>query len=76
MLPCKRFIHHSFLINNTIYQQKFEIMPVIIPENYFPGDDPAKTPLVNWRSHANLLFLNWLNYYVYQSTPYDIKKIG
>jgi homoserine O-succinyltransferase len=41
-----------------------------IPKNYFPGNDPSKTPNVKWRSHANLLFSNWLNYYVYQQTPY------
>ncbi len=46
-----------------------------IPENYFPNDDDTKEPIVNWRSHANLLFYNWLNYFVYQSTPYDISKI-
>lgn len=46
-----------------------------VPQNYFPNDDPAKMPLVSWRSHANLLFSNWLNYYVYQETPYDINKI-
>jgi len=42
-----------------------------VPKNYFPNDDPNKAPLVTWRSHANLLFLNWLNYYVYQLTPFD-----
>ncbi|HBS85664.1 MAG: homoserine O-succinyltransferase [Bacteroidetes bacterium GWF2_38_335] len=47
-----------------------------MPVNYFPGDDPAKPPLVRWRSHANLLFSNWLNYYVYQETPYDIKMVA
>lgn len=46
-----------------------------VPENYFENDDPAREPLVRWRSHANLLFCNWLNYYVYQTTPYDINKI-
>jgi len=45
------------------------------PKNYFENDDPANKPIVNWRSHANLLFSNWLNYYVYQETPYDIHKI-
>ena len=45
------------------------------PKNYFPGDDPSKAPIVSWRSHANLLFANWLNYYVYQETPYDLSKI-
>ena len=46
-----------------------------VPENYFPGDDPSQPPLVTWRSHANLLYMNWLNYFVYQSTPYDINTI-
>ena len=46
-----------------------------IPQNYFIDDDPSKPPRVVWRSHANLLFANWLNYYVYQETPYDITKI-
>ena len=46
-----------------------------IPENYFPGDDDTKPPLIKWRGHATLLFSNWLNYFVYQATPYDIMKI-
>ena len=49
--------------------------PIEIPYNYFPNDDPTKPPMVSWRAHANLLFSNWLNYFVYQSTPYDIKDI-
>ena len=48
---------------------------IAIPENYFPNDDPTKPPLMTWRGHAHLLFSNWLNYFVYQSTPYDIKKV-
>lgn len=47
----------------------------IIPKNYFPDDDPTKQPLVTWRAHANLLWCNWLNYFVYQTTPYDISEI-
>ncbi len=46
-----------------------------IPANYFPGGDPSKRPIVRWRSHASLLFSNWLNYFVYQITPYDLKQI-
>ena len=49
--------------------------PINIPPNYFPGDDPSKTPENRWRSHAHLLFGNWLNE-VYQSTPYDVDQIG
>lgn len=46
-----------------------------IPKNYYPNDDPTRPPIVSWRSHASLLFSNWLNYYVYQITPYDLEKI-
>lgn len=49
--------------------QKGENVP--IPKNYYPNDDQTKQPLARWRAHANLLFSNWLNYYVYQETPYD-----
>lgn len=47
-----------------------------LPENYFPDNDPTSEPTVSWRAHANLLYTNWLNYFVYQTTPYDIKTIG
>ena len=46
-------------------------LPIAVPRHYFPDDDPARPPVVRWRSHANLLFQNWLNYYVYQETPYN-----
>ncbi len=46
-----------------------------IPKNYFPNDNPAEEPVVRWRAHANLIYSNWLNYFVYQSTPYDINTI-
>ena len=46
-------------------------LPIAVPRHYFPDDDPARPPVVRWRAHANLLFQNWLNYYVYQETPYD-----
>ncbi|ABK61526.1 MULTISPECIES: homoserine O-acetyltransferase MetA [Clostridium] len=48
-------------------------MDIDVPKNYYPNDDPTKEPIVRWRSHANLLFSNWLNYYVYQETPYEHK---
>ncbi len=50
-------------------------IPIDIPENYFPDDDDTKKPVSTWRAHANLLYTNWLNYFVYQTTPYDIKDI-
>lgn len=50
-------------------------LPIQMPYNYYRDDDPAKEPLVTWRAHGNLLFQNWLNYYVYQETPYNIDDI-
>ena len=50
-------------------------LPITIPANYYPGNDPSLPPQVFWRGHANLLFANWLNYYVYQVTPYNVKEI-
>ncbi|MBR4109932.1 MAG: homoserine O-succinyltransferase [Oscillospiraceae bacterium] len=51
-------------------------LPIRVPENYFPDNDDTAEPIVRWRGHANLLFSNWLNYFVYQTTPYDIMTIG
>jgi homoserine O-succinyltransferase len=48
---------------------------IAIPKNYFPNNDPTKMPIQTWRAHANLLFSNWLNYYVYQETPYDLNEL-
>lgn len=50
-------------------------LPIDKPRHYYRNDDPDQGPLVSWRAHANLLFTNWLNYYVYQETPYDIEMI-
>ncbi|MGH4119763.1 homoserine O-acetyltransferase MetA [Clostridium sp.] len=47
-------------------------LDINVPDNYFPNDDPSKPPIVKWRGHSNLLFSNWLNYYVYQETPYNL----
>ena len=48
---------------------------IAIPKNYFPNDDPTRAPIVSWRSHANLLYSNWLNYFVYQTTPYNLDEL-
>jgi homoserine O-succinyltransferase len=50
-------------------------LPIHVPANYYPGNDPSQQPIVRWRSHANLLFANWLNYFVYQVTPYHLRDI-
>ena len=49
--------------------------PIAVPKNYYPNDDPSQPPIVSWRAHANLLYSNWLNYFVYQTTPYDLDSI-
>lgn len=70
---------HSEYDGDTLYNEYIRDinagLNTPMPKNYFPNDDPSKPPLVTWRAHANLLFSNWLNYFVYQTTPYDIKKI-
>ena len=50
-------------------------LKIAVPVNYYPGDNPKNKPVVTWRAHASLLYSNWLNYYVYQTTPYDVTKI-
>ena len=51
-------------------------LPIEVPRNYYPNDDDTQEPIVSWRSHANLLYANWLNYMVYQTTPYDLNEIS
>ena len=51
-------------------------LPISVPENYYPNDDDTQAPLVRGRGHGNLLYSNWLNYFVYQTTPYDIMSVG
>lgn len=71
---------HAEYDRNTLSDEYFRDlnkgMNPKIPCNYFPDDDPSKTPVVRWRSTGQLLYSNWLNYYVYQSTPYDLNSIG
>ena len=50
-------------------------LPIRVPQHYFPGDDPARDPVMVWRAHSSLLFSNWLNYFVYQETPFDLTKL-
>lgn len=71
---------HSEYDQNTLAKEYFRDVnlgkKIAVPENYFPDDNPENPPRVTWRAHANLLYSNWLNYFVYQTTPYDITDIS
>lgn len=62
-------------LNREYLRDKNLGLPIDVPKNYFPNDDDSKAPRVTWRSHANLLFSNWLNYFVYQTTPYNLNEL-
>ena len=57
-------------------RDKNQGLPIHVPVNYYPNDDDTQPPIVRWRGHGNLLYSNWLNYFVYQTTPYDIMTVG
>ena len=59
-------------LHNEYMRDKNKGLPIKLPKNYYPGDDDTKRPLLQWRAHANNLYTNWLNYYVYQMTPYEL----
>lgn len=71
---------HSEYDANTLRDEYFRDLnkglDIDLPKNYFINDNPNNPPIVNWRSHANLLYVNWLNYYVYQETPYDLDSMN
>ena len=70
---------HSEYDADTLEQEyrrdKSQGKPIDIPKNYYPNDDDAQPPKVTWRSSANLLYSNWLNYFVYQTTPFDLRQL-
>ena len=63
-------------LKNEYLRDKNAGLPIDVPRNYFPDDDDTKEPIVKWRSCANLLYTNWLNYFVYQTTPYDVNAVA
>ena len=67
--------YDSFSLKEEFERDRAQGIGIAVPHNYFPGDDPSRPPLNRWRSHAHLLFGNWVNQ-VYQSTPYDLADIG
>jgi homoserine O-succinyltransferase/O-acetyltransferase len=64
-----------FTLDGEFKRDKAKNLPIAIPANYYPGDNPSQSPVMRWKSAANLLFANWLNYYVYQETPYNLEEI-
>jgi homoserine O-succinyltransferase len=62
-------------LKNEYLRDRDAGISIKMPRNYFPDDDITKAPVNTWRAHANLLYSNWLNYFVYQTTPYDIETI-
>lgn len=80
-MECRNFFStgHSEYDRDTLAKEYFRDaekgLNIDLPENYFPDNDPAKTPEVKWRGAANIIFSNWLNYFVYQRTPYDLSTL-
>ena len=80
-MECRNFFStgHSEYDRDTLAKEYFRDvekgLDIDLPENYFPDNDPSKTPEVKWRSVANIIFSNWLNYFVYQRTPYDLSTL-
>lgn len=80
-MDCRNFYAtgHSEYDRDTLFKEYFRDkskgLDIKVPYNYFPDDDPTKTPLITWRSTANIIFSNWLNYFVYQKTPYDLSTL-
>lgn len=80
-MECRNFYStgHSEYDRDTLAREYFRDvskgLPIGVPFNYFPNNDPSKVPVMNWRGTGNLIFTNWLNYFVYQKTPYDLSLL-
>lgn len=68
--------YDTLTLHNEYVRDISKGLPIELPKHYYPNDDLDATPYHNWRAHANLLFSNWLNYYVYQETPYDLSGLS
>lgn len=81
-MECRKFFvtGHSEYDRDTLAKEYFRDvekgLDIEVPKNYFPNDDPTRTPEMKWKSAANIIFSNWLNYFVYQQTPYDLSTLG
>lgn len=68
--------YDRYTLHNEYMRDKNKGLPIQLPKNYYPGNDDTQRPSLQWRSHSNNLYCNWLNYYVYQTTPYDLNEIN
>ena len=68
--------YDRYTLDNEYRRDKGKGLDIQVPYNYYPDDDPSKKPMLQWRGHSNIFYSNWLNYYVYQLTPYDVESIG
>lgn len=72
---CGHLEYDADTLSTEYFRDVKKGLDIAVPEHYFPGDDPGQKPIVNWRSHGQLFYSNWLNYYVYQATPYDLRDL-
>ena len=75
VFACGHLEYDAETLSNEYFRDKNKGMDIAVPENYFPNDDPSKKPIVTWRSAGQLFYTNWLNYCVYQATPYDLRDL-
>ena len=67
--------YDRYTLHNEYMRDRDKGLEIAVPEHYYPDNDPSQRPLLSWRSHCNGLYTNWLDYYVYQTTPFDIREI-
>ena len=72
---CGHLEYDADTLSTEYFRDKKKGLDIAVPEHYFPSDDPTQAPLVTWRAHGQLFYSNWLNYYVYQATPYDLRDL-
>ena len=63
-------------LDSEYKRDKAKGLPITLPCNYYPDDDPSQRPMLQWRSHGNIMYANWINYYVYQQTPYEFVDVA
>ena len=72
---CGHLEYDADTLSTEYFRDVNKGLDIAVPEHYFPNDDPAQSPIVTWRAHGQLFYSNWLNYYVYQATPYDLRDL-